>query len=136
MQWALYDEDEDIPAEHLLESVKVLKQLGFSIAMDDFGTGYSSLSRLSMLPFDIIKVDRSILLAASSGNKAILESTITLIKRLGLSVVVEGVETLEQLRLIRQLGAHSVQGYLLSKPIDVNKAIKVPINASNIIAEF
>ena len=129
-------EDEDIPAEHLLESVQLLKKVGFSIAMDDFGTGYSSLSRLSMLPFDTVKIDRSILLAATSGNKAILESTITLIKRLGLSVVVEGVETLEQLKLIRQLGAHSVQGFLLSKPTDVTNTIKLPLNAANIIAEF
>lgn len=129
-------EDEDIPAEHLLGSVKLLKKVGFSIAMDDFGTGYSSLARLSMLPFDIVKIDRSILLAASSGNKAILESTITLIKRLGLAVVVEGVETLEQLSLIQELGANSVQGFLLSKPVDVNKAINLPLNAANIIAEF
>lgn len=129
-------EDEDIPAEHLLGSVKLLKKVGFTIAMDDFGTGYSSLSRLSLLPFDTVKIDRTILLAASSGNKAILESTITLIKRLGLSVVVEGVETLEQLRLIQQLGANSVQGFLLSKPVDANKAIKLPLNAANIITEF
>ena len=129
-------EDEDIPAEHLLSSVRFLKKLGFSIAMDDFGTGYSSLSRLSMLPFDTVKIDRSLLLAASAGNKAILESTIILIKRLGLSAVVEGVETLEQLALIRLLGADSVQGFLLSKPVDMNQATQLPLNAANIIAEF
>lgn len=129
-------EDEDIPAEHLLSSVKLLKKEGFSIAMDDFGTGYSSLSRLSMLPFDTVKIDRSLLLSASAGNKAILESTITLIKRLGISTVVEGVETLEQLALIQLLGADSVQGFLLSKPVDIHKATKLPLNAANIIPEF
>ena len=129
-------EDEDIPAEHLVSSVNLLKSLGFAIAMDDFGTGYSSLARLSMLPFDTVKIDRSLLLAASAGNKAILESTITLIKRLGLSAVVEGVETLEQLALIRLLGADSVQGFLLSKPVDIKTATALPLNAANIIEEF
>ena len=129
-------EDQDIPAENLLTSIQKIKKLGFTIAMDDFGTGYSSLSRLSMLPFDTVKIDRSLLLAASTGNKTILESAITLIKRLNLSVVVEGVETTEQLALIRLLGADSVQGYLLSKPVDVNKAKQFPLNASNIIDGF
>ena len=85
--------------------------------MDDFGTGYSSLGRLSVLPVDSVKIDRSLLLTASGGDKAILESAINLVKRLGVLSVVEGVETLEQLALVRQLGADSVQGYLFSKPI-------------------
>ena len=129
-------EDEDIPAEHLLHAVNRLKEEGFSIAMDDFGTGYSSLSRLSLLPFDTIKIDRSVLLAASTGNRAILESTITLIKRLGITAVVEGVETIEQLNLVRLLGADSVQGYLFSKPISLDKTSSLPLNAANIIEEF
>jgi len=129
-------EDEDISAEQLLSSVALLKDKGFLIAMDDFGTGHSSLSRLSILPFDTIKIDRSLLLAASTGNKAILESSIALIKRLGLSVVVEGVETLEQLTLIRHLGADLVQGYLLSKPVHVNQAIKLSLDAGDIVPDF
>ncbi len=129
-------EDEDISAEQLLKSIQRLKKLGFTIAMDDFGTGYSSLARLSILPFDTIKVDRSLLVAASAGNKTILESAITLIKRLNLTVVVEGVETREQLTLIRLLGADAVQGFLLSKPVDARKAKQLPLNAANIIAEF
>lgn len=129
-------EDQDIPADRLVESITKLKEKGFSIAMDDFGTGFSSLSRLSILPFDTVKIDRSLLLAASSGNKTILESAITLIKRLKLSTVVEGVETIEQLNLIRQLGADSVQGFLLSRPVDINKAKDLPLNAANILPEF
>ena len=129
-------EDDKIPAEHLIDAVSRLKREGFSIAMDDFGTGYSSLSRLSMIPFDTVKIDRSLLLAASEGNKAILESAIRLIKRLGIGVVVEGVETMEHLKLIRLLGADSVQGFLLSKPIDISKTTKLPLNAANIIDAF
>ena len=129
-------EDENIPAEHLIDAVTQLKKEGFSIAMDDFGTGYSSLSRLSMIPFDTVKIDRSLLLAAADGNKAILESAITLIKRLGIAVVVEGVETVEHLNLIRLLGADSVQGFLLSRPVDLEKTTTLPLNAANIIDAF
>jgi len=129
-------EDEDVPAERLVEAIHFLKEEGFAIAMDDFGTGYSSLSRLSLLPFDTVKIDRSILLAASNDNNAILESSIQLIKRLGLSVVVEGVETIEQLRLIQRLGANAVQGFLLSHPVETEKAFKLPLNAKSILANF
>jgi len=129
-------EDGDIPTDHLVPAIKLLKSHGFKIAMDDFGTGYSSLSRLSALPVDVVKIDRSLLLAASAGNKSILESAITLTKRLGASTVVEGVETLEQLSLIRQLGADSVQGFLLSRPVKISKATHLSLNAADIIPEF
>ncbi len=129
-------EDGDIPTDHLIPSIKLLKSYGFKIAMDDFGTGYSSLSRLSVLPVDIVKIDRSLLLAASAGNQTILESAISLSKRLGATAVVEGVETLEQLSLIKRLGADSVQGFLLSKPVRISKASLLSLNANDIIAEF
>lgn len=129
-------EDGDIPAESLIPAVNLLKEAGFAIAMDDFGTGYSSLGRLSSLPFDTVKIDRSLLLAADNGNKTILESAITLVKRLGVSVVVEGVETLEQLSLVRELGADSVQGYLFSRPVPVINKKQFSLNAADIVAEF
>ncbi len=129
-------EDEDIPVETLVHAIDTLKKEGFTIAMDDFGTAYSSLSRLSLLPFDTVKIDRSLLLAAGNGNSAILESSIQLIKRLGLFVVVEGVETIEQLRLIQKLGANSVQGYLLSKPVAIQEAFSFPLNATSIVKDF
>ncbi len=129
-------EDGDIPTDHLIPSIKRLKSHGFKIAMDDFGTGYSSLSRLSALPVDIVKIDRSLLLAASAGDKSILESAISLTKRLGATTVVEGVETIEQLALIRRLGADSVQGFLLSKPVDIKKTALLSINVSDIIPHY
>ena len=127
-------EDENIRADHLITQVKYLTDQHFTIAMDDFGTGYSSLERLSFLTFDTIKIDRSLLLAASNGNKTILEGSIGLIKRLGESVVVEGVETVEQLRLIKKLGADAVQGFLLSKPIPIAKIAQLPRNISQVVA--
>jgi predicted signal transduction protein with EAL and GGDEF domain len=129
-------EDGDIPTEHLIPAIELLKTHGFTISMDDFGTGYSSLGRLSVLPVDSVKIDRSLLLTASNGNKAILESAITLVKRLGVSAVVEGVETLEQLNLVRSLGADSVQGFLFSKPVHAHVAAKFSLNASDIVTEF
>jgi len=129
-------EDGQIPTDQLIPSINLLKAHGFKIAMDDFGTGYSSLSRLTVLPVDIVKIDRSLLLAASNGDKTILESAISLTKRLGASAVVEGVETLEQLALIKKLGADSVQGFLLSKPVKVSKVPLLSLNATDIIAEF
>ncbi|MCF6189413.1 MAG: bifunctional diguanylate cyclase/phosphodiesterase [Cocleimonas sp.] len=125
-------EDEDIPTNALIPAVNKLKEYGFSIAMDDFGTGYSSLDRLSVLAVDTVKIDRSILLTASSGNTAILEWSISLAKRLGISAVVEGVETVEQLSLIKSLGADSVQGFLYSKPVSVLQAIDLPLNSNDI----
>lgn len=129
-------EDGDIPTDHLIPSIKLLRSHGFKIAMDDFGTGYSSLSRLSVLPVDVVKIDRSLLLSASSGDKTILESAISLTKRLGASAVVEGVETLEQLSLIKKLGADSVQGFLLSKPVKISKVGFISLNAADIVTEF
>ena len=129
-------EDGDIPTDQLIPAINLLKGNGFSISIDDFGTGYSSLGRLSILPVDSVKIDRSLLLSASGGNKAILESAITLIKRLGVQSVVEGVETMEQLNLVRSLGADSVQGYLFSKPVRVVAATQFSLNASSIVAEF
>lgn len=129
-------EDGDIPTDHLVPAINLLKFHGFKIAMDDFGTGYSSLSRLSVLPVDVVKIDRSLLLTASAGNQSILESAISLAKRLGASTVVEGVETLEQLSLIRKLGADSVQGFLLSKPVQIKKASLLSLNAVDILPEF
>ncbi len=129
-------EDGDIPTDQLVPAIKLLKSHGFKIAMDDFGTGYSSLSRLSVLPVDVVKIDRSLLLAASNGDKTILESAISLTKRLGATAVVEGVETLEQLSLIKKLGADSVQGFLLSEPVKICKVPLLSLNAADIVAEF
>ncbi len=125
-------EDSDISIQAFLPAIKKLKEYGFLIAMDDFGTGYSSLDRLSILSVDTIKIDRSLLLSASSGNTAILEWAISLAKRLGASVVVEGVETVEQLSLVKLLGADAVQGFLYSKPVSATQAMHITLNSKDI----
>jgi diguanylate cyclase (GGDEF)-like protein len=125
-------EDGDISVHALVPAIQTLKDYGFSIAMDDFGTGYSSLDRLSILAVDTVKIDRSLLLSASSGNTAILKWAISLAKQLGVSAVVEGVETIEQLSLVKLLGADAVQGFLYSKPVSAKQASHLRLNANDI----
>jgi EAL domain-containing protein (putative c-di-GMP-specific phosphodiesterase class I) len=108
---------EDI--ERNIERLKMLRDLGVTIAIDDFGTGYSSLNYLARLPMDTLKVDRSFVvgMAQSSESRTIVSTIISLAHSLGLKVVAEGVETEEQLNLLRQLKCDGMQGFLLSRPV-------------------
>jgi len=100
------------------EIMNRLRKLGISLAVDDFGTGYSSLSYLPFLPFDALKIDRSFVtnLDAHSQSESMIPALIALAHNTGMRVIVEGVETQEQLDLIRAFGAEEVQGYLLGRP--------------------
>jgi EAL domain-containing protein (putative c-di-GMP-specific phosphodiesterase class I) len=95
-----------------------LRKLGVQIAMDDFGTGYSSLSYLRSFPFDKIKIDRSFIRELGKENDcvAIIRAVIRLGKSLGMITTAEGVETQEQLDILRTEGCTQVQGYLFSQP--------------------
>ncbi len=90
-----------------------LKRAGIKIAMDDFGTGYSSLSYLLKFPFDKIKIDRAFVVASGEGFAAreILRSILGLAQRLDIQVTSEGVETLDQARLLAEFGSTLLQGY-------------------------
>ncbi len=96
-----------------------LKRLGITIAIDDFGTGYSSLSVLKQLPVDRIKIDRSFVMDMphDPSSAAIVAAVIAMGQTLGMRVTAEGVETQEQLALLRHLGCHEAQGYLFSAPV-------------------
>ncbi|WP_115719090.1 EAL domain-containing protein [Gallaecimonas mangrovi] len=100
-----------------------LRQLGMRVALDDFGTGYSSLAYLRQLPLDILKVDRSLVSGLDShpDKYAILEMVIGLSAKLGLKVVVEGIETEQELLQVIALGAQNGQGFLFAKPITVEE---------------
>jgi diguanylate cyclase (GGDEF)-like protein/PAS domain S-box-containing protein len=98
-----------------------LKGLGVRLALDDFGTGYSSLGYLKKAPFDKIKIDQSFVRGATvegSRNGAIIGSIVSLANALGMETTAEGVETLDELDLVRQLGCSHVQGYIYSRPLD------------------
>ncbi|HSU15275.1 putative bifunctional diguanylate cyclase/phosphodiesterase [Longimicrobium sp.] len=96
-----------------------LKALGARVYLDDFGTGYSSLSSLHRLPIDALKVDRSFVARiGQGGGEQMVRTVATIARNLDLAVVAEGIETEEQLRLIRALGCEYAQGYLFSTPLD------------------
>ncbi|WP_229748104.1 putative bifunctional diguanylate cyclase/phosphodiesterase [Lacimicrobium alkaliphilum] len=100
-----------------------LKQAGVHISIDDFGTGYSSLVYLRKLPVCSLKIDRSFLHHAmeNESDMAIMQAIITVGHRLGLSVVVEGVETQEQDSLVKSLGCDLAQGFLYARPMPANQ---------------
>ena len=105
--------------ERNVERLKTLRDLGVTIAIDDFGTGYSSLNYLARLPMDTLKIDRAFVagMSASPENRTIVSTIISLAHSLGLKVVAEGVETEEQLNLLRLLKCDEMQGFLLSRPV-------------------
>jgi EAL domain-containing protein (putative c-di-GMP-specific phosphodiesterase class I) len=107
-------------------SLSLLRDAGISIAIDDFGTGHSSLRMLAGLPIDVLKIDRSFVrdLASNRNHRLIVQTTISLAQSLGLKTVAEGVETVEQLCMLRDLGCSSVQGYLLSRPVTANALVE------------
>lgn len=106
--------------------IKALKKLGFSIALDDFGSEYSSLKYISKLTFDTIKIDKTFVdeLVESDADREIVEGIIRLGERLQVRVVAEGVETLEQMKLLREMGCHYVQGYLIAKPQRISSVLE------------
>ena len=104
--------------ESALASLHRIKELGVSIAMDDFGTGYSSLGYLRSFPFDRIKIDQSFIrdLSKDKESLAILRAVVGLGRSLGIVTTAEGVETREQLEVLRIEGCTDAQGYLFSRP--------------------
>ncbi|RYE88677.1 MAG: EAL domain-containing protein [Hyphomicrobiales bacterium] len=111
----------------VLATLHRLRHLGAQIAMDDFGTGYSSLSYLQRFPFDKIKIDQAFIrqLSETSDSKAIVRAVIGLGRSLGISILAEGVETLEQLTILQQEGCHDVQGYLFSRPRPADEVLEL-----------
>ena len=105
---------------HTQQVLRDLRNLGFRLALDDFGTGYSSLSYLQKYPIDKIKLDRSFILRLREGKqaRAVVNTIVQLADALSLELVAEGVETRDQLDLLRDMGVTLFQGYLFSPPVD------------------
>jgi EAL domain-containing protein (putative c-di-GMP-specific phosphodiesterase class I) len=95
------------------------KELGVRVTLDDFGTGYSSTLLLAQYPFDTLKIDRSFVACIfdSPKERALTAAIISLAHAVGMTVVAEGVETHEQLTLLRELGADEIQGFFFSRPV-------------------
>jgi diguanylate cyclase (GGDEF)-like protein/PAS domain S-box-containing protein len=101
-----------------------LREMGIELSIDDFGTGYSSLGRLHNFPISVLKIDRSFVSPVDNNGKnlEIIETIVTLAHKLGVNVTAEGVETKEQLALLRKLNCEYGQGYFFSRPLDSSAA--------------
>jgi EAL domain-containing protein (putative c-di-GMP-specific phosphodiesterase class I) len=103
-----------------------LKNLGILLAIDDFGTGYSSFASLKHLTVDCLKIDKYFIddMLADRKSQLLIGSMIEMGKNLGYSIIAEGVETIEQCRLLQKLGCEAAQGYLFSKPVSADEILK------------
>lgn len=113
-------------SEGLLEFMQKLHEHGVTIAIDDFGTGYSSLNLLKDYTADIVKIDKSFLNDVDTSEKArkLLGYIVSLSQAIGMDVIVEGVETKEQVEYVKSLGCNQIQGFYFDKPMDSDKFIE------------
>ncbi|KZE69482.1 hypothetical protein AWM68_04245 [Fictibacillus phosphorivorans] len=113
--------------QYSISIMEELRELGVRLSIDDFGTGYSSLSYLKDFPVDSLKIDQSFIRHLSddyfnTSDAAIIKAIIMMCEGLSLSTVAEGVETYEQMKLLREYGCHTAQGYIISKPMPACEA--------------
>jgi diguanylate cyclase (GGDEF)-like protein/PAS domain S-box-containing protein len=118
---------ESVVMENIEVASKILERLrsqGIELSIDDFGTGYSSLSYLHKLPINTLKIDRSFVSRMNENNeyKEIVKTIILLAKNLGMGVIAEGIETKEQVNILKELHCNQGQGFYFSKPIHANSA--------------
>jgi len=107
-------------ADFAKQQLDALAAAGFHLHLDDFGTGYSSLHRLQSLPFSTLKLDRSFVLMLGQGDARIARSIISLAEQLGMQVIAEGIETVDQQERLQALGCHLIQGYLHAQPMPLS----------------
>lgn len=109
-----------------------LRKMGVRISIDDFGTGYSSMSALGVLPTDALKIDRSFVTdcAKRQTARSVVEAIVSIAHVLGKVTVAEGVETVDQMRTLRELGCDFAQGYLFAKPVPAHELAAVAAKAA------
>ncbi|MCM0647338.1 EAL domain-containing protein [Clostridium swellfunianum] len=106
--------------EDIINKLNYLRSMGIKIALDDFGTGYSSLNYLRQLPINVLKIDKSFVqeICDNAEQRLIVDVIISLSHKLGYKVIAEGIETKEQLKLLKDMGCDIGQGYYFSKPVN------------------
>lgn len=126
--------------QDLILTLKKLKKLGFIIAMDDFGSGYSSLNMLSELPIDVLKLDIRFIQGNhfTKNRRDIISFIISLARWFNMHIIAEGIETIEQVNLLRSLGCERGQGYYFSKPLsipDFTEFVSSSLNNKNLVKQ-
>lgn len=116
--------------ESLQNISEAFKERGYMLALDDFGTGYSNLDRIMAIPFDSIKVDKTMIDLLTERKEVILNATIKMMKECGYKVVVEGVETKEMAEKMEAQGVDYIQGFYYAKPMPINEYLDF-INVNN-----
>lgn len=121
----------------MMNNMSCLIDSGCTFAVDDYGTGFSNTDYLIEFPFELVKLDKSVVWAAVDNEKAmkVLEHTAAMIKSLGLKIVAEGVETFEQALMLRSIGCDFLQGYYFSKPVPPAEYVEFLRNADKCIKE-
>ncbi len=120
-------ESTDLSNTQISQTLIELHTLGVALAIDDFGTGYANFTNLTQLPISKVKIDRSLILAATSGEKhrRLFDKVVSMSHDLGFETVVEGVETPEELAIATENGCHIIQGYFYSPPLVAEQCYKL-----------
>ncbi len=123
--------------QYAVKTLNELRNLGVKLSLDDFGTGFSSLNYLKRFPIDALKIDRSFILdmVNDSRDASVVESIISLAHNLSINVIAEGIETTQQLDMLRSYQIEEVQGYLFSKPVD-SKAVNDILQQGTTVASI
>lgn len=121
---------ESVLIEDFESTISILEELrnrGFKVSLDDFGTGYSSLSYLRDIPIDTLKIDKSFVdtILLDDSTSIITDAVITMVKKLGLETIAEGVETEEQFEYLKNMHCDNIKGFLLGKPMPSEKLIEL-----------
>jgi len=118
--------------EQIKAKIDKIRSLGIKICLDDFGTGYSSINYLTRLPLDVLKLDKSFIagLAHDQKSQKVLENLVCMAHGIGIQVIAEGVETVQQMELVQNLGCNYVQGYYISRPITKDMLIEKLVSNS------
>lgn len=123
--------------DETIHTLNALQEMGVRLSIDDFGTGYSCLNYLKYLPINSLKIDQSFVrhLPENREDAAIVNTIVALGKGLGLNVIAEGVETLEQLNYLQKIGCNEVQGYLFSRPVPADEMTQL-LQSSEMLNAF
>jgi len=112
------ENEEMVDTAHVQHIIETYKKMGFGTALDDFGAGYAGLGLLARIQTDCIKLDMELIrgIDGSPAKRVIVEGVVRIARRLGISVIAEGIETAEEFNTLRLLGIRYIQGYLLARP--------------------